>query len=162
MKPFAMIPCNVRFVPSLRRLVQGRKRNVLVVWHQKKPPVTKHRQVTDLLSSAQRSDAVLQLRLSRRTRALNATVDLSIGFYTVPNDSALAMWADWRQRMNRALEAIECVMFSGYDCFKGLVIFIFTNFAYSHTQILSRLGSSKAVSDCFERVEITQESDTFP
>jgi hypothetical protein len=65
---------------------------------------------------------------------MNATVDLSIGFYTVPNDSAVAMWADWRQRMNRALEAIECVMFSGYDYFKRLVIFIFTNFACSHTQ----------------------------
>jgi hypothetical protein len=65
---------------------------------------------------------------------MNATKDFSVSFYAVPDDSAVAMWADWRQRMNRALEAIECVMFSGYDYFKGLVIFIFTNFACSHTQ----------------------------
>jgi len=65
---------------------------------------------------------------------MNATKDLSIGFYTVSDDSAVAMWADWRQRVDRALEAIECMMLSGYDYFKRLVIFIFTNFACSHTQ----------------------------
>jgi hypothetical protein len=64
---------------------------------------------------------------------MNATVDLSIGFYTVPDDSAVAMWADRRQRVDRALEAIECVMLSGYDYFKRFVIFIFANFACSHT-----------------------------
>ena len=64
---------------------------------------------------------------------MNAAIDLSIGFHTVPHDAAIAVRAHRRQRMNRAFEAIECVMFSGYDHFKRLVIFILANFACSHT-----------------------------
>jgi hypothetical protein len=64
---------------------------------------------------------------------MDATEDLSIGFHTMPDDSTIAVRADRRQRVDRAFEAIECVMFSGYDHFKRLVIFIFANFACSHT-----------------------------
>ena len=64
---------------------------------------------------------------------MNATEDFSVGFHTVPNDSTIAMWADWCQRVDRALEAIEGVMLAGYDHFKRLVIFIFANFTCSHT-----------------------------
>jgi hypothetical protein len=64
---------------------------------------------------------------------MNAAIDLPIGFHTVPNDPAAAVWADRRQRVDRALEAIERVMLAGYDHFKRLVIFIFANFACSHT-----------------------------
>jgi hypothetical protein len=64
---------------------------------------------------------------------MNATEDLSIGFHTMPDDAAIAVRTDRRQRVNRAFEAIECVMLSGYDHFKRLVIFIFANFACSHT-----------------------------
>jgi hypothetical protein len=53
----------------------------------------------------------------------------------MPDDPAVAVWADRRQRMDRAFKAIECVMLSGYDHFKRLVIFIFANFACSHTQL---------------------------
>jgi hypothetical protein len=66
---------------------------------------------------------------------MNATVDLSIGFHTVPDDPAVAVWADRRQRVDRAFEAIERVMFAGYDHFKRLVIFILANFACSHIQL---------------------------
>jgi hypothetical protein len=65
---------------------------------------------------------------------MNAAIDLPIGFHTVPDDPAIAVRADRSQRVDRALEAIECVMLSGYDHFKRLVIFVFTNFACSHTQ----------------------------
>ena len=65
---------------------------------------------------------------------MNAAIDLPIGFHTVPHDPALAVWADRRQCVDRAFEAIECVMLSGYDDFKRLVIFILANFACSHTQ----------------------------
>ena len=65
---------------------------------------------------------------------MNAAEDLSVGFDAVPDDPAIAVWADWRQRVDRAFEAIECVMLSGYDHLKRLVIFIFANFACSHTQ----------------------------
>ena len=64
---------------------------------------------------------------------MNAAEDFAVGFHAVPNDSTIAMWADRRQCVNRALEAIECVMLSSYDHFKRLVIFVFTNFACSHT-----------------------------
>jgi hypothetical protein len=66
---------------------------------------------------------------------MNATEDLSIGFHAVSDDAAVAVRADRRQRVDRAFETIECVMLSGYDYFKRLVIFIFANFACSHTQL---------------------------
>ena len=65
---------------------------------------------------------------------MNAAEDFSVGFHPVPNDSTIAMRADWCQRVDRALEAIERVMLAGYDHFKRLVIFIFANFACSHTE----------------------------
>ena len=93
---------------------------------------------------------------------MNAAIDLSVGFHAMPDDPAVAVWADRRQRVDRALEAIECVVLSGYDHFKRLVIFILANFTCSHTQFFR---ASAAVRWCplgFERVEITLESDTFP
>jgi hypothetical protein len=105
-------------------------------------------------------NAVLQSCFARRTGAMNAAEDFTVGFHTVPKDATIAMWADGRQRVNRALETIERVMLAGYDHFKRFVIFIFTNFACSHTY-LSRLESVAAVLTCFEGVEITRESDTF-
>ena len=59
------------------------------------------------LSSTQGSDAVLQLRFARRTRAMKAAEDLAIGFHTMPHDPAVAVRADPRQRLDRAFEAIE-------------------------------------------------------
>jgi hypothetical protein len=64
---------------------------------------------------------------------MDAAKDLSVGFHTVPDDPTVAMGADRCQRVDRAFKAIECVMLSGYDHFKRLVVFIFTNFACSHT-----------------------------
>jgi hypothetical protein len=66
---------------------------------------------------------------------MNAAEDFSVGFHTVPNDSTIAMRTDWCQRVDRALETIEGVMLAGYDHFKRLVIFIFANFACSHTYV---------------------------
>jgi hypothetical protein len=65
---------------------------------------------------------------------MNAAEDFSIGFHTMPHDPAVAVWADRCQCVDRAFEAIECVMLSGYDDFKRLVIFILANFACSHTE----------------------------
>ena len=64
---------------------------------------------------------------------MNAAIDLVIGFYTMPYDPTVAMRADRCQGVDRAFKAIECVTLSGYDHFKRLVIFIFANFACSHT-----------------------------
>jgi hypothetical protein len=63
---------------------------------------------------------------------MDATENLSVGFNAVSHDPALTMRANRRQRMDRALEAIE-VMLPANDHFKRLIIFIFANFACSHT-----------------------------
>jgi len=87
---------------------------------------------------------------------MNTAIDLPIGFNTVPHDPTVAVWAERCQRIDRAFEAIECVMLSGYDYFKCLVIFVFTNCARSHTQLFRT-----STYTCFETVEIRRESDTF-
>jgi hypothetical protein len=67
---------------------------------------------------------------------MDATEDLSIGFHAVADHPAVAVRANWCQRVNRALEAIEGVMLAGNDHFERFVIFIFANFACSHTQMV--------------------------
>jgi hypothetical protein len=67
---------------------------------------------------------------------MDAAEDLSIGFHAVADYSAVAVRANRRERVDCALEAIERVMLAGDDYFKRLVIFIFANFACSHTQIV--------------------------
>jgi hypothetical protein len=64
---------------------------------------------------------------------MDATENLSIGFHTVTDHPAVAVRANRRERVDCALEAIEGVMLAGDDYFKRLVIFIFANFASSHT-----------------------------
>jgi hypothetical protein len=82
----------------------------------------------------QRLNAIFQLRFARRARAVDAAEDLSVCFDAVSDDSAVAMRANRRQRVDCALEAVEGVMFPANDYFKRLVIFILANFACSHTQ----------------------------
>jgi hypothetical protein len=64
---------------------------------------------------------------------MDTTKDLSIGFHPVADDPAVAVRANRRQRVDCTLETIEGVMLAGDDYFKRLVIFIFANFACSHT-----------------------------
>jgi hypothetical protein len=66
---------------------------------------------------------------------MNAAEDLSVSFHTVPDNPAVAVRTDRRQRMDRAFEAIERVMLASYDDFKRLIVFILANFACSHTQL---------------------------
>jgi hypothetical protein len=67
---------------------------------------------------------------------MDATEYLSIGFHAMADHSALAMRANRRERVDCAFEAIEGVMFAGNDHFKCFVIFVFADFASSHTQIV--------------------------
>ena len=67
---------------------------------------------------------------------MDTTEDSSVRFDAVADDTAIAMWANRGERMDRALEAIEGVMLSAYDDLKRLVIFVLTNFAYRHTQFV--------------------------
>jgi len=93
----------------------------------------KRRTSTATPSRLQRLNAIFQLRLARGARAVDAAEDFSVSFNAVSDDSAVAMRANRRQRVDRALEAIEGVMLPANDDFKRLVIFIFANFACSHT-----------------------------
>ena len=64
---------------------------------------------------------------------MDATEDLAALLHAVPNDPAVAVRANRRQRVDRAFEAIEGVMLAGHNYFERLVILIFANFACSHT-----------------------------
>jgi hypothetical protein len=81
----------------------------------------------------QRLNAVFQFRFAGRACAVDAAEDLPVRFNAVSDYPALTMRANRRQCMYRALEAVEGVMFPADDYFKCLVVFIFTNFACSHT-----------------------------
>ncbi len=85
---------------------------------------------------------------------MDAAKDLSIGFYAMADDPAVAVRANRRKRMDRALEAIEGVVCAGNDYLERLVIFIFTNFACSHTKYLSHAVALAAVSDLFSQAKI--------
>ena len=65
---------------------------------------------------------------------MGAAENLSVRFDAVPDDPAVAVRTNRRQRVDRALEAIEGVTLPANDHFKRLVIFVLTNFACSHTQ----------------------------
>jgi hypothetical protein len=88
-------------------------------------------------------DAIFQLRCAGRACTVNAAEDLFICFDTVADDAAIAMRANRRQRVDCAFEAIEGVTLSAHNDFKGLVVFVFADFAHRHTQLLRARGGSR-------------------
>ena len=64
---------------------------------------------------------------------MDAAEDFASLLHAVPNDPAVAVRANRRERMDRALETVEGVMLPGHNHFERLVILIFANFACSHT-----------------------------
>jgi hypothetical protein len=74
---------------------------------------------------------------------MDATENLSVRFNAVPDDSAIAMRANRRQRVDRALKAVEGMVFATNDYFECLVILIFANFTCSHTQIFRASCASR-------------------
>jgi hypothetical protein len=91
---------------------------------------------------------------------MDAAKDLSIGFHAVAHHPALAVRANRRERVDCALEAIEDVMFAGNDHFKRLVVFVFANFACSHTQTVRAPSPLRRCSLLF--CEFVGEADSFP
>jgi len=67
---------------------------------------------------------------------MDTTEDFSICFHTVPDNTAIAVRANRRQRVDCAFETVENVALSAHDHFEGLVIIIFANFACRHTQFV--------------------------
>ena len=57
---------------------------------------------------------------------MDTTEDLSIRFDPMADDTAVAVRANRRQRVDCALETIEGVTRSAHDDFKRLVIFVLT------------------------------------
>jgi len=86
-----------------------------------------------IILTVQRSSAIFQFRSAGSARAVDATENLSIRFNAMSDDPAMAMRANWRERVNRAFEAVERVVLPANDYFKRLVIFILANFAGRHT-----------------------------
>ena len=76
---------------------------------------------------------------------MDAAENLSASFNAVPDNPAIAMRANRRQRVDGALEAVEGVVLAADDHFKRLVVFVLTNFACTHTQMFSRAGRCAAV-----------------
>jgi hypothetical protein len=74
---------------------------------------------------------------------MDTTEDFAVRLDTVPDDTATAVRANRRQRVDCALEAVEDVALSGNDHFKSLVIFVFANFACRHTQFVRARGGPR-------------------
>ena len=64
---------------------------------------------------------------------MDAAEDFAALLHAVPNNPAVAVRANRRERVDRALETIEGVMLAGHNYFKCLVILIFANFAFCNT-----------------------------
>jgi len=100
--------------------------------------------------------AVPQLRCAGRSCAIDTTEDFSVCFNAVADDTAIAVRANRRQRVNCALEAIERLALSAHDDFKRLVIIVLADFAFRHTQFVRARGGSRrclfTVADDIQRV----------
>jgi pectin methylesterase-like acyl-CoA thioesterase len=77
-------------------------------------------------------------------RAVDAAENLSISFNAVPDNPAIAMRANRRQRMDGALETVESVL-PAADHFKRLVIFVVANLTYKPYTNVSRAERLAAV-----------------
>ena len=64
---------------------------------------------------------------------MDTTEDFPVRLDAVPDDTAITVRANRRQRVDCALEAIKGVAFSAHDDFKRLVIIVLADFAFRHT-----------------------------
>ena len=71
---------------------------------------------------------------------MDTTENFSVRFDAVADDTAIAVRANRRQRVNCALEAIKGVALSAHDDFKRLVIIVLADFACRHTQFVRARG----------------------
>ena len=74
---------------------------------------------------------------------MDTTEDFSVRFDAMADDTAAAVWANRRQRVDCALEAIEGVTLTAHDDFERLVIVVLANFACRHTQFVRARGCSR-------------------
>jgi hypothetical protein len=79
---------------------------------------------------AQSSDALF-------LRAVNATEDRIVLFDTVPDHSALAVWAYRRKGLDRTFKAVECPISAILFDLKRLVVLIAALIAHRHGTLLT-------------------------
>jgi hypothetical protein len=96
-----------------------------------------------LVESIDTSDAIVDTHDTAFLRAVCTAVERALGLDTMSDDSALAVRAGRRQCVNRALETVEDVRFSGVNHFKGLVVVVSADFAYGHGILLVRTAGLK-------------------
>jgi len=77
---------------------------------------------------------------------MDTTEDVAVRFNAVTYNAAIAVRTNRRQRVDCALEAVEDVPLSSHDYFKRLVILVFANFAFRHTQFVrARAGLQRCL-----------------
>ena len=92
---------------------------------------------------------------------MDAAENVSVRFDAVSYNPATAMGAHRCQGVNCALEAVKRVVFPRNDYVESFVIFVFTNFASSHTKI-SRAVTFVAVFGWFGRQGLAGKLTAFP
>jgi hypothetical protein len=100
-----------------------------------------------IILTVQRSSAIFQLRFAGLARAVDAAENLSVSFNAVPNNPAIAMCANRRQRVDGALETVEGVVLPADDHFKHPVIFVVANLTCNHTRMFRAPRGLVAVFD---------------
>src|SRR5438445_9599970 len=86
-----------------------------------------------VLSVFQSGRAISYVSRCSRPGAVGAAEKATANLHAVTNHSAPAMLTDWRNRLDRALEAIERVPGTGGDQFESLIVLVATNLAFRHT-----------------------------
>ena len=89
-----------------------------------------------LAESIGTSNAIVDTHDTGFLRAVGTAVERALSLDTMSDDSALAVRAGWRQCVNRALETVEDVGFSGVNHLKGLVVVVSADFALGHGILL--------------------------
>jgi hypothetical protein len=76
--------------------------------------------------------AIRQTGAASGARAMGATEDAISFFHVMADDSATAMGAFRRQRVDRAFKAVEDMLLSSQNYFKRFVVIISADFTLSH------------------------------
>ena len=105
-----------------------------------------------LAESIGTSDAIVNTHDTAFLRAVGTAVERALGLDAMSDDSALAVRAGRRQCVNRALETVEDVGFSGVNHLKRLVVVVSADFALGHGILLvgggKRDPSHREVATC--------------
>src|SRR6516225_7859105 len=97
--------------------------------------------------SRRRADMIAQAGDANGFRAMFAAEEGAVLLEAVPDDADATVLAGWRQRMDRALEAVEGVGGAVHGHLKRLVVVVSTGFTSGHDNLtaLARFGGLEAI-----------------